>query len=147
LSVAPRTKAILLTAAIIVLLLATIVGLVYFRRVPSVGIIKNVGCEVYSDSALTQIVTQIDWGFLDPGKEYNRSAYIKNTSNVPANLTLGTDGWSPASASDYLTLYWNYNNQTVPVGQAVFATFTLSVASNVTGITNFSFNIVIIAYG
>lgn len=146
-SIQTKTKAMLLTAVIIAFIVATIIGLTYFRRIPSVGVIKTVGCEAYWDSALTQNVTQIDWGVIAPGSETNTSIYIKNTSNVPANLTLGTESWNPTNASDYITLYWNYNNQTLAVGQAIPVTFSLDVLANITGITNFSFNIVIIAYG
>ena len=146
-SVEPRTKAILLTAAVLALLLATIVGLVYFRRISSVGIIKTVGCDVFSDSALTQRVTSIDWGIVEPGSQNNKSVYIKNTSNVPAKLTLGTENWNPSVASDYITLYWNYDNRTLSVGEAIPVAFTLAVASNISGVTNFNFDIVIIASG
>lgn len=146
-SIEPRTKAILLTAIVIALLLATIVGVVYFRRIPSTGIIKTVGCEVFWDIDLTQNVTHIDWGTVEPGKEYDKPVYIKNTSNVRANLTLGTENWNPASASDYLTLYWNYNNQTLEVSEAVYVAFTLAISPVVTNITNFSFYIVIVAVG
>lgn len=146
-SVQTRTKAILLTAAILALLIATIVGLVYLRPIPSTGVIKAVGCEVYWDSGLTQIVTSIDWGMVEPGKEYNSSVYIKNTSNVAANLTLGTQNWNPSNASDFITLYWNYNNQTLAVDEAILVTFTLAISPDVTGITTFNFEIVIIAAG
>lgn len=146
-SVEIRTKAILLTATVIALLLATIIGLVYFRRISSVGVIKTVGCDVFWDSSLTQRVTSIDWGMLSPGQEKNQSVYIKNTSNVKANLTLGTESWEPSSASDYISLFWNYNNQSLAVGEAIYVTFTLTVAQNITGITNFKFDIVIIASG
>lgn len=145
--VTKKTKAILLTAVIIALLLVTIVGLVYFRRIPSTGTIKAVGCEVYWDAALTENVTSIDWGMLEPGREYNESVYIKNTSNVQANLTLGTENWNPSVASDYITLYWDYSNQTLDVNEAVFVTFTLAISPDISEITNFSFDIVIIAYG
>jgi hypothetical protein len=146
-SVETRTKAILLTAVVIALLLATIIGIVYFRRISSTGTIKTVGCDVFADSALTQRVTEINWGMCEPGKEYNKSVYIKNTSNVPVNLTLGTENWNPATASDYITLYWNYKNQTLAVNEMLPVTFTLAIASNITGITSFNFDITVITYG
>lgn len=146
-SVETKTKAILLTAAVLALLLATLIGLVYFRRISSVGVIKTVGCDVFWDSALTQTVTSIDWGMVEPGSQNNQSVYIKNTSNVPAKLTLGTQNWNPTVASDYITLFWNYDNRTLSVGEAIFVKFTLAVASNITGVTNFNFDIVIITVG
>lgn len=142
-----RTKAILLTAAVIALLLATIIGLAYFRRIPSTGVIKTVGCDVYWDSDLTNHVDLIDWGTVEHGNEYNASIYVVNTSNVPANLTLGTESWNPPETSDFVTLYWNYNNQTLAVSEVILVVFTLEISLDVTGITNFSFDIVIISVG
>lgn len=146
-SVTPKTKAILLTATVLALLLATLIGLVFFRRISSVGMIKTVGCDVFSDSAATQKITLIDWGIVDPGKAYNRSVYIKNTSNVQVNLTLGTQNWNPPTASNFISLFWNYNNKTLAVNEVRPATFTLAIDSKITGITNFSFDIDIIASG
>lgn len=146
-SVETRTKAILLTATVIALLLATIVGLIYFRRISSTGVIKTVGCEVYWDNALTEKVTSIDWGMLEPGQTKNVSVYIKNTSNVKANLTLGTENWNPSAASDYINLFWNYNNQTLGVGEVILVKFTLEVSPSIIGITDFNFDILIIASG
>lgn len=137
----------MLTAVILALLLATIVGIYYFYRISSTGTIKKIGCEVYWDQVLTQPVTTIAWGILEPGKEYNRSVFIKNTSNVASQLMLGTEEWTPATASDYITLYWDYDNRTLAVGEVIPVTFTLAVASDITGITSFTFNIVLIAYG
>jgi len=146
-SVSTKTKAIVLTAVVLALLLATIVGLVYFRRISSVGVVKTVGCDVFWDSGLTNRVTEIDWGMVEPGREHNRTVFIKNTSNVPANLTLGTDNWNPSVASDYIALFWNYDNHTLAVGEVVPVVFTLSIAANIMGVTNFTFDIVIIASG
>jgi hypothetical protein len=146
-SVSIKTKAILLTAVVLALLLATIIGIAYFYRIPSTGTIKAVGCAVYWDSNLTKPVTTIKWGICEPGKEYNRSVYIKNTSNVATNLTLGTENWDPTTASDYVTLYWNYDNHTLAVNEVIPVVLTLAIAGDITGITNFSFTIVIIAVG
>jgi len=84
---------------------------------------------------------------LAPGETKNVSVYIKNTSNVKANLTLGTENWNPASASDYISLFWNYSNQTLGVGEVILVKFSLEVSPDITGITSFSFDIIIIASG
>jgi hypothetical protein len=146
-TVSGRTKAILLTATVLALLLATIVGMAYLKRLSATGTVKRVNCEVYWDSALTNIVTEMPWGVVEPGKEYNRTVYIKNLSNVQANLTLGTENWNPTVASNYITLYWDYKNQTLAVNQAIKVTFTLAISPSITGIENFSFTVVIICSG
>jgi len=61
-----------------------------------------------------------------------------------ANLDMWIDSWNPTNASDYVVLTWNYNGSLVSVDQSVSVVFTLSVYSNVTGITEFSFDIWIV---
>lgn len=146
-SVSNKTKGILFTAVILALLLATLIGLTFILRIPSSGTIKAIGCAVYFDATLTQNVTSINWGTVAPGSETNVSVYILNTGTAPANLTLGTQNWVPTVASNYIALFWNYNNSTLAVNQAIPVTFMLDVYSNVTGIKNFTFTIDIVANG
>jgi len=138
-----------LTAAVLALLVLALFGVVFFNRIGSHGIIKSVNCQVWLDSALTQnaSVIGIDWGFLSPGTETNKTIYIQNTSNVPLNLTLATENWLPNATSNYMNLFWNYNGTLLTVGQVLPTILMLDVYSNITGITNFSFTIDIIGNG
>jgi len=118
--------------------------LMAYQRVPNSGNVKTVGVGVYWDNACTNNVTSIDWGFLEPGATVNKTVYIKNEGNTPMVLNITTDNWNPASASENITLSWNREgyvlNTTAPVVQAIL---TLSVPSNISGVTNFSFYIII----
>ncbi|MCD6431687.1 hypothetical protein J7L33_03160 [Candidatus Bathyarchaeota archaeon] len=118
--------------------------LMAYQRVPSSGNVKAVGVGVYWDNACTNNVTSIDWGFLEPGATVNKTVYIKNEGNTPMVLNMTTDNWNPASASENITLSWNREgyvlNTTAPVVQAIL---TLSVSPNISGVTNFSFDIII----
>ena len=118
--------------------------LMAYQRVPSSGNVKTVGVGVYWDNACTNNVTSIDWGFLEPGATVNKTVYIKNEGNTPMMLNITTDNWNPASASENITLSWNREgyvlNTTAPVVQAIL---TLSVSPNISGITSFSFDIII----
>jgi hypothetical protein len=58
-----------------------------------------------------------------------------------SNLTV--QNWVPTGSSSYIGLVWNRENQTVAVGSVVTAVLTLSVSPSITGITDFSFDIVI----
>ena len=118
--------------------------LMAYQRVPNSGNVKAVGVGVYWDNACTNNVTSIDWGFLEPGATVNKTVYIKNEGNTPMVLNITTDNWNPASASENITLSWNREgyvlNTTAPVVQAIL---TLSVSSNISGVTSFSFDIII----
>ena len=118
--------------------------LVAYQRVPNAGNVKAVGVNVYWDSACTSNVTSIDWGFLEPGTATNVTVYIKNEGSIPVKLNVTTDNWNPTTASNNITLSWNREgyvlNTTVPTVQAVL---TLSVSPSISGVTNFSFDIII----
>ncbi|RLI11174.1 hypothetical protein DRO25_02420 [Candidatus Bathyarchaeota archaeon] len=118
--------------------------LMAYQRVPNSGNVKTVGVGVYWDNACTNNVTSIDWGFLEPGATVNKTVYIKNEGNTPMVLNITTDNWNPASASENITLSWNREgyvlNTTAPVVQAIL---TLSVSPNISGVTSFSFDIII----
>ena len=118
--------------------------LMAYQRVPNSGNVKAVGVGVYWDNACTNNVTSIDWGFLEPGATVNKTVYIKNEGNTPMVLNMTTDNWNPASASENITLSWNREgyvlNTTAPVVQAIL---TLSVSPNISGVTSFSFDIII----
>jgi hypothetical protein len=113
----------------------------------STGTVKGIGVGIYWDSGCTSRVTSIDWGLAEPGTIQNKAVYIKNEGNANVTLTLQTSNWNPTNAATYISLSWTYNNQTIPVNQVVQVTLRLTIASNVAGITTFSFDIVITAVG
>jgi hypothetical protein len=96
---------------------------------------------------LTTKVSSISWGALDPGSNVNKTVYIRNEGNSAVTLALSTSNWNPSTASNYLTLTWNYGGQTINVNSVVQVKFTLSASSSTTGITSFTFDIVITATG
>jgi len=114
-------------------------------KISNQGTLKTIGVGVYWDAALTNKVSSIDWGILEPGSNVNKTVYIRNEGNAAATLSLATSNWSPSNASNYLTLTWNYGGQTLKVNEAIQVKLTLSASSSVTGITNFSFDITITA--
>ncbi|MGQ9680378.1 MAG: hypothetical protein ACUVV4_06385 [Candidatus Bathyarchaeia archaeon] len=118
-------------------------ALTFSRRIDNTGRLKAVNVEIYSDSACTQPLSSIDWGDLEPGSVKNRTIYIKNSGNTGLKLSLTTSGWSPSSASNYITLSWNREGVTISSGSTISATLTLSVSSSISDITTFSFNIII----
>jgi hypothetical protein len=116
-------------------------------RVSNVAIVKTVGISIYVDQALTQPLTQIDWGMLEPGQNKNFTGYVKNTANVPVSLSLATENWNPASAEPEMTVTWDYTNAPVNQNAVVKVVFNLKVASTISGVTSFSFTIVVTGTG
>jgi DeoR/GlpR family transcriptional regulator of sugar metabolism len=62
---------------------------------------------------------------------------------VAVKLSMTTNNWNPASALSYITLSWNSENYMLSGGSVVQAALTLSVSSTISGIANFSFDIII----
>jgi hypothetical protein len=125
----------------------------YYTRITSVGRIKTVGVKVYTASDKKTELKAIDWGIIEAGRSANRSCWIESTSNVPSKLTLYTDLWTPSQASNYIILSWSYQNQTLAPGDLIGVTFYLDTSSVINTlpadqrITNFSFDIIIVASG
>ena len=99
---------------------------------------------VYEDENCTVALVEIDWGTVEPPDSKNLIAYVKNLGDVPFNMTLSTQNWDPAEGETYLTLSWDYADQTVSVGEVLPVTFTLSVDEGISE-GSFSFDIVITA--
>ena len=126
---------------------STIAVMQWTQRIPSSATVKAVGVGIYKDINFTVSVTKIDWGIVEAGESKNFSAYIVNRSNVPITLSMTTENWTPANASNFITLTWNYNGTQVAVDGYVFVTFVLSVDPAISGIDAFSFTIVVVGSG
>ena len=100
---------------------------------------------LYGDQACTSSVSSINWGTLSPGSSENVTVYVRNEGNVPFNLSKSVS-WHTANASAYITLSWDYKNQTVPVSGVIKIVLTLAVAANTpASLKSFSFDLTITA--
>jgi hypothetical protein len=117
------------------------------RTVSNIGTVKAVGVGVYSELACINPVTSINWGTLEPGQKVNKTVYIKNTSNVQITLSMTTQNWNPSNASNYITCTWDAQGKSLSANQVTSSVLTLSVSNSISGITNFSFDIVIVGSG
>jgi hypothetical protein len=110
--------------------------------ISNVGTLKlSIGVGVYWDASSANRITAIDWGSLEPGATKSYSVYIRNEGSYALTLSMSTSNWSPSTASNYMTLTWNYNGQTINAGEAVTVTLTLTVSESITDISGFSFDI------
>ena len=117
------------------------------RIIPNTGLVKGIGVGIYWDSTCTNRTSSINWGILEPGSNKTVTVYVRNEGNTVATLSKATENWNPSTASSYMTLNWNYAGQTLSVNQVLQIRLTLVVSSTISGITNFSFDLIITATG
>ncbi len=135
-----------LTALVMTLSVAALGILTASQTISSSGtvtIVSTPNIGVYSDSNCSQTLSSISWGSITPGGSATQTIYLKNTGNVPLTLTMTSNSWNPSTASSYMTLSWNKQSSTLDVNQVTAAELTLTVNSNINGVTTFSVNIVI----
>ena len=113
------------------------------KTLSSTGSVKAINVEVFWDLACTQVVSSIDWGTPEPGDSIDRTVYVKNTGSAPMNVSLSASGWVPVEAGNYLTMSWDREGVEIAADEVVQALLTLDVSGSITGITDFSFDIVI----
>lgn len=107
----------------------------------NVGLVKsNIG--VYWDKQGTKEVTKIDWGVLNPGGEKSVVVYLENAKNTTMSVYFQTVNWSPSQASLYISLSWNSTGY-VLANMIVPVSLTLKVKPEITGVSSFSFDIII----
>jgi hypothetical protein len=134
--------------SILIMAAGTYAVLLVSRTIPTTGRIATIGVEVYSDSDATQVVTSIDWGDLTAGSSTVFPCYIKNTGNVVETLSMSTSGWTPATASDAITITWDRTDAVLNPDEVISATFTITVDETIdTSITTFSNTITITGTG
>ena len=143
------SKQLIVIAVIIVIVVfasGTILGqFSSVRLIGSRGEVKVVDVGVYWDANCTSSssVDYVDWGSLAPGLVRNVTVFIRNEGNEPSTLFLNTTNWNPSNASDYITLNWDYNGYIIPQKETTEVTLTLSVASTIEEVKDFSFDIII----
>jgi len=115
------------------------------RKIPGKGRVVTANLQIYWDAECTQIVSEIDWGQLSPGDIATKSVFAKNTGSTNVNLSLSTENWSPSTAGSYISLSWNYTSALVQPNQAVPIELQLEVSWGISGITEFSFDILVTA--
>lgn len=111
------------------------------RNVTSVSTQTGIG--VYWDYGCTRSVQEINWDTLFPGAKKNVTVFIRNQLQNAIYLMLNTSDWNPQSAFNYMILSWDYQGNALNPRSVVKVNLILAVKPTITGITNFSFNIII----
>ena len=125
------------------LITATMIQSVFFgtpiHDVSAVTVSQSLG--VYWNRYCTKTVSSIDWGALSPGALEEVVVYVRNYARVPITLNLTAVTWSPENARLYLNFTWNCKYPKLRFYQVQAVYLTLTVDPSITGISNFSFNI------
>ena len=107
--------------------------------------ITGVGVEIYWDQGCTKRTFSLDWGIIEPGTNSTFRVYVRNEGNAPVYLSMGTSNWKPSVSLSYMTLIWTYSDTILNPDEVIPIDIILNVSPNVSGITDFSFDIVITA--
>lgn len=143
-----KSTVLMFVIALISVATAASIGLVQ-RRIPSRGTVyvKVLGVDVYWDPECTSMVTEIDWGILEPSDVTNKILYVKNTGNAAVTLSMATENWTPAEAGTFITVTWDIEGSTLNVDAIMAFSITLSVSAEISGISDFSVDIAITGGG
>jgi len=143
-----KVHALILVVVTLVMTSALVFGLLSASTtISNTGNVKTVGVGVYWDSSCSQEVSLIEWGSLDPGETSSVTVYVRNEGTVAVVLRMTTENWDPPEASSYITLSWDYSEQTLEPGESIQVTLTLSISSDIQNVTEFDFDIVITVVG
>lgn len=111
------------------------------RRIPTRGTLINIGLEVYWDNTATEPVEFIEWGELRPSETVGVTVYCQNTGSTNITMSMNSSAWQPIEAEQYLTLAWDYRNQTLYPNDIIAVLLTLAASPTTEGVKAFTFDI------
>jgi hypothetical protein len=100
---------------------------------------------IYLNSECTTISSSINWGKLTPGVITTLTLYVRNEGTTVVTLHKSISNWNPESLSNYLTLTWNYNDESIKPLTVLAVTLHLTVAHDAPFTENFGFDMSITA--
>jgi hypothetical protein len=98
---------------------------------------------VYWDAPRTKPVTSVDWGDLTVGETKTTTMYVQNEGNERCTLSVTMANWQAANKSNIAT--FSCQEPAIMPGQTVQINPSLTIFSNASGVSSFSFDIVFTA--
>ena len=101
-------------AICILIVIALIVAIEDFSSANSVAYadsVKGIGAGIYWDEACTNRTLSLNWGVIEVGSSSNLTVYVRNEYSSAVSLRLEASNWTPSTASNYMSLNWNYTGQ------------------------------------
>ncbi len=142
-----KRKAI--TASICILTLIALITIGYFGPIKSFAkadSVLGIGVGIYWNKDCTNTTHSLNWGFIDPNSCNNLTIFVRNEGNSASSLQLTTLNWTPANASSYISLSWNYSGQILRQNEIIPVRLTLTVSPTIIDITDFSFETIITTF-
>jgi hypothetical protein len=102
---------------------------------------------VYNEVECVTEVSSIDWGDIEAGASQNVMVYVKNLGDMSVTLSLSTQNWSPSAAQNYMSVDWDYDGSLLDPDTVLPVQIILTVSADISDITSFSFEIIIISNG
>lgn len=139
-----RIKIVLISFLIINLIFCAIA--VYQQQVlkiPNRSRIIAWNIEVFQDPNCTQYLEIIDWGNITINSTYTKTAYLKNSGNIPLLLSMNTSDYNPPQSEFVFNLTWNLEEEIINPLVVKECNFTLTTGLEHYYISNFTFNIYI----
>jgi hypothetical protein len=109
--------------------------------------VRGVGVGIYWDQGCTNRALSLDWGLIELGSNSTVIVYVRNEGDSAVSLRMATSNWTPSVALGYITLTWTYSGKILSADEVIPMGLNLNVSPTVSGITDFSFDIVITATG
>ena len=147
---APKVSSIIIIAITLAGMLLTVTAASVIsvnEALPTRGSISAINVGIYSDSGCSQKLTSIDWGDIAPGGTVTKTIYVKNTGNKQLMLQMTKTNWNPSGADGPISITWDREGTNISAGQSIQAVITLTVSSAISGINDFSVDIVITGVG
>jgi hypothetical protein len=144
------TKRIVFTTMCIILvaILGTaIMNSATSKNVAYANSVRGVGVGIYWDQNCTNRTLSLGWGVIEPGSNSTLMVYVRNEGDSAVSLWLRTFNWTPSVASDYMTLNWTYSGRILSANEVIPIELILNVSPTISGITDFSVDLVITATG
>jgi hypothetical protein len=100
---------------------------------------------VYNEVECVTEVSSIDWGDIEAGTSKEVTVYVKNLGITSVTLSLSTQNWSPSEALNYMSVDWDHDGSPLDSDAVLPVQIILTVSAEITDITSFSFEIIIIS--
>jgi hypothetical protein len=117
------------------------------KNVAYANSVRGVGVGIYWDQDCTNRTLSLGWGVIEPGSNSTLMVYVRNEGDSAVSLWLRTFNWTPSVASDYMTLNWTYSGRILSANEVIPIELILNVSPTISGITDFSIDLVITATG
>lgn len=131
----------LLSVAILCIIALSIVRVAVYQMGASTRIQNQ--ASIQSGEGLSIDREYINWGTLAPAENKTETVTASNELPAAVILSLDTNNWNPANASNFITLTWDYEEQLLAPNQSLLFNLTLHVSPDIYGIYNFTFDIII----